>query len=618
MVSAAVDISVEHIEVTQGIQDDCNSVPLVTGRTAAVRVTVKTNQTVEVPGIKGKLAVLVEGNPIPGSPFSPLPFSPTIVPFTAPGVADPEMEHHTLNFELTSDEFLKIPEGVPVEFHVTLDPLEMGGVTETELADNSKTLGPLVFMRWRIRPWIFYSLIDYRPTGLPPLGLPPDPTLVAPGPGETMVRGILPVRDLEKDLYQNPFVDPTKGILFEEHNGAGTIRGGASEGHLFDLLDWTRWILVYLYSLDEEETFLFGWLPKNSINISLPKTHGLSLGRVGFGEVDPLFYQRVFAHEIGHQLGICLHEDRKLLDTPGSRPGWNHGGRLWDNPITNKVKALEQSRNPNGTGRVKWRNYYDVMASGKLTANSWVDVKTYKDLLTPKDMLCPGAADVMPAPAADETAESTVVIRGRIRCDGKQVEELHPVFHYRHPRPSSKQPPSGKYLVEVSDAGGQSTRTRFFDAQSVIEDDRTGAPPSGFFSVAVPFSGKSIGRIRILDAITKDPLHPDVTLAEHPQASVRIVSPTANSTLQGEVPLKWEIIDQKKEVISFKEGFALHAAISPDGGKTWKLLGVNLKSLQVLLDAKKLSGVGKSGLLRVILTDGLNTSVDEVGGLSVR
>jgi len=611
------DLVIEHIEVTQGIQDAINCVPLVAGRSAAVRVTVgvKGQPDQGVDGVTGNVVVLVNGAPIPGPPFDPIN-----APLKAPSMAafKPNKEQHTLNFELTTPEFLKISAGVPVELVVSVGLVPGSADVDPELKNNTTTLGPLVFMNWQIRPTFYYVLIDYRPDSFPALGLP-NASLVVPGLGDSMVRSVLPLRD-DYDAYLSyPFLDSATGFVFEEQDVEGKIGGGSAEGKLFHLLDLLRWIVILLESRKDEETFLYGWLPKGALN----GPNGMSFGRTGFGTVAEDVYQRTFAHELCHQLGISDHsEDRRLENLGGTsrhanaRPGWDIGARLWKGPAGNAVKESDTARDGESKGHVKHWSLYDVLEPGWTTFNAWIDVKTYRDVLTPRAMHSTVITDApSPTPDPTEHGANALLVRGTILPDQGKVQDLLPVIQLTGGQPTAIQRRGGgKYVVEVTGADGQPSVTVRFDALASIDSPK---PGPAYFSVQVPFTGKQVRKVRVLDSATGEPLkNGEIGAGDNPpQPVVKITSPTPDSSSEKKLKLEWKFTDSADKPIAVKQGIVLY---SPDGGKQWKVVAVGGNNLtKLLIDAKRLPKADKQGLIRILASDGLNTGMGEVTGLTV-
>lgn len=76
--------------------------------------------------------------------------------------------------------------------------------------------------------------------------------------------------------------------------------------------------------------------------------------------------------------------------------------------------------------------------------------------------------------------------------------------------------------------------------------------------------------------------------------------------------IRWEAADKDGDELRFSLQY------SPDGGKTFVPLAVNLTDQEFVLDPSQIPGSrGQAGLIRLIATDGLNTATTEVNRLRI-
>jgi hypothetical protein len=381
--SPVFDLTVDSVEVTQATQTRTNSIPLVARRSAGVRATIGVvvpDQTFpSIPRVTGRLHVFVNGTEVtPAAGISPIN-----APFSVPSSPDRNKENDTLNFELRAP--TPITASTDVDFRVDLDPV----AGETDTTNNSGSAHNLTAVARRT-PFIFYTRINYTPSGLGP----PNPGMVAPGRGDAFVRGILPVDDSDPLLYRE-----TTPLTFGfDPNGNNRLDESTDpeQRNLLDRLEERRQEIIRNHGLESDRVFLYGWIAGNPIdgngaccyarsdlvNGSWVQRH---FNRVGFGNTADPLYQRTFAHELAHMFGLRHNNGINSTGTdPGlDETGWDVGRRLEANPASNgeigRVKPI--TRPVAGPD-------FDIMTTGvpptfptPRTNESWINTKHYKFLL---------------------------------------------------------------------------------------------------------------------------------------------------------------------------------------------------------------------------------------------
>ena len=114
---AQVDLTVGDIRVSQAIQDDANSIRLISQRSTVVRAEVNVSGTfASVSGVNGRLHVFVDGSEI--TPVAGL--APVNGPITVNIFSNFSSENGTLNFELPAP--TSIGPSTDVDFFVEVDP----------------------------------------------------------------------------------------------------------------------------------------------------------------------------------------------------------------------------------------------------------------------------------------------------------------------------------------------------------------------------------------------------------------------------------------------------------------------------------------------------------------
>ena len=564
--AGAVDLAVASVEVTQGIQRTDNSIRLVAGRSTAVRATLVNNDGGAVAGITGRLHVFRDGVEI----TPPAGLAAINQPFTAPAAPQRANENDTLNFELTGAAASGLTASNNVDFQVDVNPVPGEVIT----ANNSGSALNLT-VATHTTPSIFYTRINYTPVGLP------DDDLIEAPVGDAFVRGIWPVNDNDPNLYRQGLFP---ALTYSQDDGDGIIEWpGTSEGDdLIGLLASCRQLIVDNGLGPAQTTFLYGWLAGN------PTDHnGLSTPKIGYGNTDPVRFQRTFAHELGHMIG---HPDvAPMID----EVGWDVGVRLPGNPAGNAV-----------TGRVKPTTLFDIMQPGLVSTQAWISTSRYLSGTIDSDL--GNGPDASPDQVRKRLLRRVLVVQGTFSRSGNLLLELEPVFRYPWLSEPSAPNRQGRYILIVQPQRGQ---TLSFPFDAFNYDDRSESRRRGFFEVMVPISTQ-VRSISILDRKTDRIITRRGRSARPPE--IQIVSPRPDSELGERTTIKWQATDPDTP----RNRLQYQIAYSPDGGNSFVPLGVKLRGSSFTFDSTQIQRSPGEGLIRVFVSDGLNTSFADVTGLT--
>ncbi len=560
----AVDLSVTNVEVTQGIQTTSNNVPLVAQRSTAVRATLGISGGSSVSGITGALHVFVNGAEI--TPVAGV--APINAPFTAPATPQRDNENHTLNFELLAP--TGISASADVDVRVDITPV----AGETNTANNSGAANNLTFAT-RITPALYFTRIDWTPSGL---GLPAL-TAVQAGRGDAFVRGIYPVNDGDPNLYRQGLF-PTLTFT-DDGNNNNSLELNPEGNNLLSFLASCRQLIVNAGLGASNRTFLYGWVAGNPINGNGWAPIG---GFVAFGNVQDIRYQRTYAHELTHNFGLDHNSTTLSPET-----GWDVGARLPGNPAGN-----------NTTGRVKPSALNDIMVGGQLTNSAWITVDNYNFLLNSASINTMATAS-----ASDDLTPRVLIVQGTFNAKGDSLVYLEPVFRYPWPSQATPRQQTGRYVVEVIDEAGAVVRTQF-DAR--VADDAQ-QEVHGFFEVMVAVSpNREANRVRILSTDGQR-MFGEFRRTQPP--TIRIISPEAGTRLGDSTRVAWEANDPDTP----KDELMFQLAYSPDAGRGFVPIGVDVRGASFVFSSKEIQRSESNGVIRVFVSDGLNTAFAEVRGL---
>lgn len=570
-----IDLTIENLEVTQAIQyldnpsEPDNSLPLVRGRRAFVRMYVAASGTSSpVSGVDGQLSVTVEGSTLSGSPFGS-----ENGPITVPATIDREETDHTLNFQFRVPDSGFATGGVSVD--LTAEVNHDGSVTETDTGNNTMTLEDVTFECNR-SPSIAYVPIDYTYEGADPSETgTPDSSVIQPGIGDDFIWHTYPIPE-PPNYYQAS----VSAIEWDDDVDS-------SYSSLLTDLETTRTMLT------PEPDFIYGWLRGNPF-----WGNGVASGSgdAAFGNTQDIRYQRTFAHEIIHLLDPPGpdHNTRTLNPEVGFYSGYPVSGI--------RIDACDST----GSQRTKCRSLKDVMDAGEVTEDAWVDPETYA-FLGNHALITNGACPPFIFP--ELPVLEYYFITGTIaRLQNAGADSLNPVYRLEGPKRLSRGDPEGDRRIEIRSRDEEVLFALDF-AVSFFGNDAEEPLDETAFALAVPAQNdEAVGSVVLLSGgeevarITRSPNPPEV----------EIETPQPGATLARETLVSWEAFDQDDDELRFSVQY------SPDDGETFVPLTVNRRETELTLDTADIPGSRQgSALIRVIATDGFNTRVAQVNGLTV-
>lgn len=216
------------------------------------------------------------------------------------------------------------------------------------------------------------------------------------------------------------------------------------------------------------------------------------------------------------------------------------------------------------------------------------------------------------------------MVKGSFEPSDTILNHLSPVFRY----PWLSQPTSrsraystaAPFAAEVVLADGSLVRVPF-DARPG-DDSAKSTGEFGAFTVTIPVSGE-VKTLRITDAAGV------IEYGRRDRSEVAPIvvfeSPRQGARLTRQSRVKWSVDDPDTDPADL----VFQLAFSPDNGRSFVPVAVGLRELQAEFDATELppatlrpgvAGSSKSskgtGMLRVFVSDGLNTAYADVRGLS--
>ena len=596
---------VTSIELTQGIQDVANSVPLIVARRTFARVHVQSDGAA-VAGVTARLRGL--GAYMSGGGEVEVPLTP-IAPSNAGGpriTVQPNPQRSILDdsflFELpwawTNFSGLRVfaslsePNGPPVQS-----------------CKSNVVSAPVNEFRTYTTLKVAYVRMAYQLPGVFPN--PPDAFAQASSgeqrQSESWMRRTYPVSQLS---FTDDFVlfDPFLGGYVDQSNPfCQAVYPPASRN-----LCAYRYVSSRLSALDTTSSFMdgadvaYGLIPQPSPNPTNLFTRGACCtGRAGAGPANDADYA---SHEIGHFLGRkhpvqasaeCGHS----ADDPNYPYFFTFIAPPLSDPNTSMVGFdggdpnlfLPMSVIPPSIG-------FDIM--GYCQPTTWMSDYTYRALAIRLEELHPGinqndAARTVNAPAPGPQAGDWLLVFGQIA----PALGIAKIFNIQRTDQVFNQPPRvpGNYAIRLLDSLGATLADYSF--APIVEADAvtpggSGTPELGF-GYAVPFVAGT-HEVRILDNSAGGAVLTSALVSAHAPVVADVAVQGAPDPLTGLVSVTWTASDADNDVLHFD------LYLARNNGVTLQPLQMGLSATSAQIDTSTLGG--GSVQFRVMASDGLQTA----------
>jgi hypothetical protein len=590
------------LEVTQAVQAESNSVPLIaananTFKRTFVRIYLGVTGASRVLEVSGVLTASRQDGSAPGGPVSvPSLNSITVVPVGSRSdfVTIRSSLAASLNFELPR-EWLSAG-----RLHLQLDHLDIDGVRSTFPCidcENPGAAGPggphgPALVTFHTVPPVRIVLV-----GVPyVVGQPPFNTIVMP-------------RQLDFDMLASWLrrAYPTADVQLTQQNLTPPL---ASPPPNCDTVN--AFLRPLAMMAGDQRTRFYGLIPDNNNNNFVSGCSDTP-GQVGSGPAGPIFpetspwdldgsYADAYGgHEIAHMHGrkhpgFCAGQDTKDPNYPF--PGGLLGNDLYDfQGFDTGDAALGLPVNVDD-----WRaQWHDVMTYCHF---QWISDYTYRGIL---QNLC--AADLGNCPdhalfgvpdlqadavAVPPSTGQAVSISGTINLASGKIA-LDPLW-MRGDLKLTPEKSDGAYAIELRGAGATVLARHRFDP-SEISDAHTPAAAAA-----------SIHEIVAFPAVTKEVVitHGAETVASVPVSAhaptVHLASPGGRDLRKGQITLRWRAHDADGDPLWYT------VLYSPDGRK-FTPIATSLRQNSLQVDLRNLPG-GPNARFEVMASDGVRTSND--------
>ncbi|OQB26002.1 MAG: hypothetical protein BWY10_02351 [Chloroflexi bacterium ADurb.Bin180] len=562
-----VDLTVRRIEVTQAIQRaDANSVPLVEGKPAIIRIYVGTGQTQEtIENVSVELMAWssdAPGVPLPGSP---LLVGPGAVPHE--DLLQQRLNPNTLSVLLPDAWQLPYSPGRKLVLMATVKAAP--SQPELNTANNTR-IETAYFLPGRSQS-IMVAQISYA--GCPTVSFQ-DPRFAA---SLAYMEDLYPVSHV--DWYLFPSGKPI--LTGTPLNIPGVVPGGCGQG-------WSNLLNLMIWQFYGVTGMPYNWSLYGLIDDCVPGGGGCgqAIPNVAAGYLGGV---DIMAHEVGHNMNLVHAPCGDVGDYDAGFPHYaNPGGGEYPWASIGEVGV----RLRGGLTLFDPARTYDIMSYCGGDPTPWISPYNYWNL---------SSFEIWQA-SADRTAADLrqVIAVGQVLGPG--ALQLQPLWVRTMPDQTTGAG-SGPYHVEVQDAGGGELASGDF----APDHHESASPDAGAFAAVLPYPQNAARVVfsyqgQVLQTISASPHAPTVTITYPVGGEVWAASGTYTVT--------WQQSDA--------DGDALLSNVlySPDHGATWAPAAVNITGTTLAVDAAELAGGGQA-LFRVEVNDGLNTTSATSGAVRV-
>ncbi len=558
-VTRTLTLSISHIEVTQAIQDTANSVPLIAGKPTFVRVYVDCGAgCTALPSITTSLQV--------SSPTGSIALS-----------IGPKTVYHSSSWTDQRGDYSKTFNfGVPTT--LMTGTVMFTATVDTAISERTYTFEPARTLR------VAYVPIHYEPNIL---------NCIWTGPRDPDGSRIAAAFSWALKAYPTNRIEylpwPTTNWGTPLRQGMG-CRGEWDDEGVHQL----KFTLTLQWALDDNVNrpdYIFGWLPQGAIpgGDSDPTwNQGIGVAAIGHDEPDG---PRIFAHEIAHLMGrrhtnsvSCIPE---IIDL------------LTDWPYTQTNSLIQDwgldllPKNPNTT--YDYMSYCGSIANGDVWTSSWTYSHLYSQTLS--------AQTSTPEVYAVATPQLYFISSGLVYTN--DIATLNPVWVITTTAPTQNPPLGTQYCLEAQDTAATILASHCFDLDFVNYE--TGATTSADgFSIMLPYPSNTARIVLVKGG--QELANRSVTL-NAPIVSVLAPGNGDSWAATGSYTVTWTASDADSDALTYS------VLYSPNGND-WMPIRTAVTETQLVVDSAEFAG-GIGARIRVLATDGVNTSVGESASFAV-
>ncbi|HEV8611145.1 MAG TPA: hypothetical protein VGS98_13905, partial [Thermoanaerobaculia bacterium] len=520
------DLTVDRLEVTQGLQTTANLIPLVRGRRTVVRAYLGIGKEPgPVPGVSGILRGYAGQTPLgtlgafnPGGQI------------TAPDHPNWRNINDTLNFELPYAWTLQPSLRLVVKVN------HFQGVLEDNYSNNENEISRPTRNCQEVD--LGYASLHYDPPGG---HVPADPGANI-SKGHEFLRKVYPVAD--KELKYSPLV----GLTFSQDmtaEDAQTLLLRRLASRLFG-------------SSAPRPDKIVGWLPQGAAGSDNGRViHIPGSAAWVVQNLNPNYWRGTFAHEVAHAYGR-----HHTLQTTN--------GRHWFDVYERKIK-------PPRPGASDLRDV--IYRYGHPEAERWVSPQTYSFLF---NKFCSGAA-AQTLEGKTATVGDNVLVTGTVNDVLPPTGSLDPLFRTSTAPTDIPPPPEAGpgYCLNLKNVAGTVLTQHCFDVTFEVESTTDDTAASAAFAMVVPYP---VGLARVELTEGTDTLLAFRTPSASPPSVILTYPNAPGLTLAGVQTLTWTGMDPDADPLTY------NLLYSADDGSTWMGVDALITGTSYALDFSQLPG----------------------------
>jgi hypothetical protein len=560
---SGVDLYVENLAFTQGIQTPGNNLPLIEGKPLLVRASLASSpDTPTLSGVSGLLHVSRNGLALPGSPLSSLE-STTVIP--DPGT---DSDANLLEF-LLPNEWLT----GTLEVYVEIDT--KGTIAEVDEGNNRYPANGFEALSFTPLPDLELTIV--------PITWQRGEQILSLNSGELLtylsaLQRIFPSANLRVTLhntyhYQGAFID-WEALLSE----IDTLR----EMELPNPASNQKYLGLVPFPADYGEGQIgLAYQPGSSAIVFVRPEHELDLAR-------HLAYTFGLREIAGCGAIENTNPDYPYINGIIQYPGWDYAG---DTFVPSSMHDLMAGCQNGWISDYTYRMIYEQLVQAKPILAAYKPAQENIQLASsfPPDDITP-----LSITAPDAVLNGSILVTGRIAPDGSSGA-LDQAFRLSD-EISLAQSHLGEFRVALTDKDGHETYIRAWTARA------TNIPSGGEQHFALIFPGQTdLGAVRMY---YQEQLLDELIPGSPPTVTI-ISSPSAG--LSGEsYTLAWSAAPPGVAMVRY----------SPDTGLTWKTLATDISGTSYQVDLATLAGT-TNGTFEVIVSTGLESASARLTGFSV-
>lgn len=357
--------------------------------------------------------------------------------------------------------------------------------------------------------------------------------------------------------------------------------------------------LTESYRLAGNSDYLYGWLPGSTFD---RQAYGAAKrkNKVAFGADIEKNGQRTFAHEIAHLMGrrhsntlssisdlYCYYnyfQIDSLTDWPYET---SHIEEYGFDLVSYQTRGETPFKNPEST--YDYMSYCGFITNNSVWTSRWTYERLYDQALNPQR--------AMSAVQREAISQTYFIASGLVYTDN--TASIDPIWVIDSTLESTPTSSEGAYCLQALSVSDSVLATHCFDLSFKDEESGENTSVDGF-SLMLPYP---VGVNRFVLKKENDELAVKIVSSNSPQATITYPNGGETWIATETYTVTWSASDADNDELFFSVLYSVD-------GTNWVPLQTGITDTQLAVDPAILSG-GEQARIRVIATDGANSSIDE-------